>query len=288
MDAGVRDSALTVQGVLQAERLGQHLAASGIRYTHVFASDLQRAAKTAQALVSTQPKTNGDPELSVQQLPALREQDFGFYEGKPYYARQRDSGKSGKEQHRSQHQGDTGFQDVESKGSMITRTDAFVTEFIRPLILQDSPEQINVAAVVAHGIILSYVWRSILCMFAKQTVASAPGLAVGGGGSTSLEYLGGWSNTGYLELDIMICRANAEAEAKIENAGLPPVTQPGEASQAAETASNILPPTIRMMIRTVNGKEHLKGLKRARGVGSSQFDEGQKKIESFFKKTKVG
>ena len=44
-----------------------------------------------------------------------------------------------------------------------------------------------------------------------------------------------------------------------------------------------------MVIRKVNGKDHLKGLKRTGGgVGSSQFDEGQKKIETFFKKQKVG
>lgn len=262
-----------MQGALQAERLGQHLAASGIRYTHVFASDLQRAVKTAQALLSAQPEPTVGPGLCVRQLALLREQDFGFYEGKQFYARQRDSNKSGKDNHRSQHQDDPGFQDVESKESMTKRTDAFVAEHIRPLILQPLLAKDTVVAIVSHGILLSHLWRSILSMFAKQTVSLAPGLAVGGGGVTPLEYLGGWSNTGYLEVDITIPAVNTEA-----NDG---DLQPGYAPPSS------LPSAIKMLIRTVNGKEHLKGLKRARGVGSSRYDEGQKKIESFFKKTKV-
>jgi hypothetical protein len=39
---------------------------------------------------------------------------------------------------------------------------------------------------------------------------------------------------------------------------------------------------------TVNGKDHLKGLKRTGGgVGSSRHDASQKGIESFFKRRKV-
>ncbi|KAL8900877.1 MAG: hypothetical protein Q9207_005473 [Kuettlingeria erythrocarpa] len=272
--AGIKDSALTVQGVLQAERLGQHLAASEIRYTHVFASDLQRAVKTAQALLAAQPEPAAGSALSVRQSQELREQDFGFYEGKPFYARQRESNKSGKDNHRSQHQDDPDFKDVESKESMTARTDAFVAEHIRPLILQPAPGEDTVVAIVSHGILLSHLWRSILSMFVKQTVTLAPGLAVGGRGITPLEYLGGWSNTGYLELDI----TSSPSSAKTDDGDFQPEhALPGSLSS-----------TTKMLIRNVNGKEHLKGLKRARGVGSSQYDEGQKKIESFFKKAKVG
>ncbi|KAL8686237.1 MAG: hypothetical protein Q9218_007249 [Villophora microphyllina] len=259
--AGIRDSALTVQGVLQAERLGQFLTASGSRYTHVFSSDLQRAAKTAEALVLAQPRDNDSLALTVQQEPKLREQDFGFYEGKPFYARQHMSKKSGKNGHRPEHQEDPGFQDVESKESMAARTGAFVDEYLKPLLSDNSAEQKRVVAVVSHGILLSHLWRSILGMFAinKSAVALAPGVSIGNGGVTPLEYLGGWSNTGYLELDITMTSDKDEAS-----------------------------PTSKILIKTVNGKDHLKGLKRTRGVGSSQYDEGQKKIESFFKKTKTG
>lgn len=41
-------------------------------------------------------------------------------------------------------------------------------------------------------------------------------------------------------------------------------------------------------IMTINGKDHLKGLKRTGGgVGSSRHDASQKGIESFFKRRKV-
>ena len=56
-------------------------------------------------------------------------------------------------------------------------------------------------AVVAHGIILTHLWRSILGRFLPGNVSVAAGVMVGGAG-LGLEYLGGWSNTGYLELEI--------------------------------------------------------------------------------------
>lgn len=281
--AGVRDSPLTVQGVLQAERLGRYLTASEHRFTHVFASDLQRAVKTAEALLAAQTNDNGSVPVTVRQLPILREQDFGFYEGKPFYARQRDSKKSGKDVHRSRHQDEPGFQDVESKESMTTRTNAFVAEHLRPLLQGTVSEQQPIVMIVSHGIILSHLWRSILGMFSKHTVALAPGLSVGSGGVTPLEYLGGWSNTGYLELDITSPFLGTGPESNSKD-----IAPPQSSDKADEGTSNTLPSTSRLLIRTVNGKEHLRGLKRARGVGSSQHDEGQKKIDTFFKKTKTG
>ncbi|KAL8661539.1 MAG: hypothetical protein Q9202_005484 [Teloschistes flavicans] len=258
--AGSRDSALTVQGVLQAERLGQHLAASGNRYTNVFTSDLQRAVKTAEALLAAQPKGSNSLASTVELEPNLREQDFGFYEGKPFYARQHGSKKSGKDGHRSEHEEDPDFQDVESKESMAARTTSFIDRYLKPLLLEESAERQRAVAIVSHGILLSHLWRSILGMFGtnKSAVTLAPGVSIGNGGVTPLEYLGGWSNTGYLELDITM---TSDKEA--------------------------VSPTSKIIIKTVNGKDHLKGLKRARGVGSSQYDEGQKKIDSFFKKTKA-
>ncbi|KAL8932292.1 MAG: hypothetical protein Q9216_006895 [Gyalolechia sp. 2 TL-2023] len=284
--AGVRDSALTVQGFLQAERLAQYLAASGIRYSRVFASDLQRAVKTAEALLAAQPKQDDVQELTVQQLPVLREQDFGFYEGKPFYARQPYSDKSGKDTHRLHHQNDPSFEDVESKESMAKRTDTFLAEYLLPLICEDHPGQEVVVAIVSHGIILSQLWKSILGKFSKQTVALAPGLSIDNGGVTSLEHLGGWSNTGYLELDITTTATDAGGTCGDKVAQLEAGTD--DTGKLKEVLPVPLPPSVHMLIQTVNGKEHLKGLKRARGVGSSQYDQGQKKIESFFKKSKVG
>lgn len=282
--AGVRDSALTNHGVLQAERLGQCFANRDLHFTHLFSSDLQRAFKTAEAIRIAQIKknpTSTDLKLQVKPLKVLREQDFGFYEGKPFYARPSGSRKSGKDSHREEHVSEPGFQDVEAKESMATRADTFIHEQLLPLIC--GPEEFTVA-VVSHGIILNYLWRSLLKLFAKRTVSIAPGLAVGGASaSTPLEYLGGWSNTGYLELDIQPVLSRAEP-AVSESDNKPDLEQ--EESVDPDVSSSL--PELRMVIKAVNGKDHLAGLKRTRGVSSGKHDEGQKKIDGFFKKSKVG
>lgn len=282
--AGIRDSALTNHGVLQAERLGQYLVDRGLHFTHLFSSDLQRAYKTAKEL--SHEHSDKDPEsrnskLRVKQLKVLREQDFGFYEGKPFYARPSGSTKSGKESDRAEHATEPGFQDVESKESMAVRADKFVHEHLLPLICQ--PEEVTVA-VISHGIILNYLWRSILKLFAKRKVSIASGLALGGASASKpLEYLGGWSNTGYLELDIQAVMSKAEhavSESVIAS------NPEHEDSMDPDHLSAL--PGLRMVIHAVNGKEHLAGLKRTRGVSSGKHDEGQKKIDGFFKKSKIG
>ena len=278
--AGTRDSALTNHGVLQAERLGQYLAKRGLHFTHLFSSDLQRAYKTADAVGVAQ-SSKPEKKVPVKQLKVLREQDFGFYEGKPFYARPSGSDRSGKEEHRAQHHQEPGFQDVESKESLMSRADRFTHEYLLPIICRDSGSKEYTVAVVSHGIMLNYLWRSILKLFAQRTVALAPGLTVGSAGSSiPLEYLGGWSNTGYLELDIQPVVSSHT-----------PAVRESETADVAQVEADVLTPSagLRMIIKAVNGKEHLQGLKRTRGVGSGKHDEGQKKIESFFnKKSKVG
>ena len=217
----------------------------------------------------------------VKQLENLREQDFGFYEGKPFYARPSGSSKSGKENHRAEHASEPGFQDVESKESLATRANTFVHEHLVPLICDR--KEVTVA-VVSHGIILNHLWRSILKLFAKRTISMAPGLAVGGTNtSTPLEYLGGWSNTGYLELELQPVVSRAE-----------PAVSESDADSRGEHQDNVNSdhsspiPELHMVIKAVNGKDHLSGLKRTRGVSSGKYDEGQKKIDGFFKKCKTG
>lgn len=284
--AGVKDSALTMHGNLQAERLGKYFAESGLHFRKIFSSDLQRALKTATAIRLAQPLPDCDAapeaELQVTALPVLREQDFGFYEGKPFYARPRHSNKSGKENHRSQHQDDPDFKDVESKESMALRMSTFLQDHLVPAIRSGSMQRNNDIVIVSHGIILSQLWRCFLKLLAKSTITLSPGLSVGTGGTTPLEHLGGWSNTGYLELEILKNESAATGELVVSTA----------APRTLDLSSAIgdVPPPLhqyKAIIKTVNGKEHLKGLKRTRGVSSSKFDEGQKSIESFFKKRKV-
>ena len=264
--------------MLQAERLGQHLAKRGFRFTHYFSSYLQRANKTAKAIRNCQPHHSEDPEkkLHVTRLKTLQEQDFGFYEGKPFYVRPSNSTKSGMDYHRSQHSNEPGFQDIESKQSMSARADSFVHENLLPIICKDLGPKEATVAVISHGVILGYVWRSILRLFAQRTVSLAPGLSVGGtGGSMALESLGRFSNTGYLELDIQ----------PVMIAGDPAASESSNTNTSARTDVFTLYPGLRMVVIAVNGKEHLQGLKRTRGISSGKHDEGQKRIETFFQKS---
>ena len=277
---------MTIHGYLQADRLGRYLAATGLEFTNIFSSDLQRAAKTASAIRHSQQKVYGDSGLpSVKRLPILREQDFGYYEGKPFYARLKDSRRAGKDHHRVQHMNDPNFKDVESKESMTVRMDEFLDEHLVPLLKRLSKKEPTVA-IVSHGIILASLWRCILKTFEARSVKLKPGLAVGSGDYKTLEYLGGWSNTGYLELDIQ----KSSLANTIDSVDAIHSSRESSMKQLKESK----PATLegwKMTIKIVNGKEHLKGLKRTGGgVGSSKYDESQRKIESFFvsRKTKIG
>lgn len=270
-----------MHGSLQAERLGRFFTKNGLLFSHVYSSDLQRATKTARA-ICTWNDAAGANKLQVTVKEVLREQDFGFYEGKPFYARPRDAHKSGKENHRSQHQDDPDFQDVESKGSMDSRMNTFLAHDLLPLLFDEQQEE-NIIAVVSHGIILSHLWRCFLRLLPKNSVTLMAGLSVGKGEATPLEYLGGWSNTGYLELDIKRKSLAAIEPTKSKSSLEPPLSQSIDKDSLPKLHN------YKVTIKMVNGKEHLQGLKRTKGgVGSSKFDEGQKSIESFFKKQKVG
>lgn len=279
--AGVRDSALTVHGSLQADRLGQHFARTGIQFTHISSSDLQRAYKTAVAVLLAQGcSKEGDQvapaQLEVSRLVVLREQDFGSCEGKSFSARQRVTDVESKEDYISRHRQDPEFKDVESKESMDARMDTFVLEHLVPLLPVDSSMAEAIFAIVSHGIILNHLWKSCRKLFPRANVTSVPGIEVRGG----LEHLGGWSNTGYLELDIQ----PVPKEAPPDQAGN---IQPMPQSPNKDTTQPLLP--LRMIVKAVNSTEHLKNLRRTRGgVGSAKFDDGQKKIDAFFKRSRVG
>ena len=279
----MRDSALTIHGSLQADRLGRHFAHAGLRFTHIFSSDLQRAFKTAQAIRRAQPLRDRDigHDVTVTPLCVLREQDFGFYEGKPFYSRAAVSKISGKDTHRSQHHNDPGFKDVESKEAMAVRMNNFLNRHLLPIINGKGRKDDEVVAVISHGIILANLWRCLLKYFEERSVTLAPGISIGNGGVTTLEHLGGWSNTGYLELDVTGQKnAKKTTDGKTLTAGL---------RKSGRSDASLLLRGRKMTIKTINGKDHLNGLKRTGGgLGSSKHDEGQKKIDGFFKKQKRG
>lgn len=211
--AGRRDSALTNHGVDQARRLGAYLAANRPALTRVFASPLQRAHKTANVLTSAQSSS----DLAITTVPELVEKDFGYYEGKPSTARSRDSSKAGKGIHRDAHKNDPDFVDVESKDSLAHRADTFLDEHLLH-VLDDEAEfggaAEHVVAIVSHGILLSHLWRRLLLRLQPKTVVVTHEV-LASRGRLVLEHLGGWSNTGFLELSIQAVDSSAGSEVKL-------------------------------------------------------------------------
>ncbi|KAH7407157.1 histidine phosphatase superfamily [Cadophora sp. MPI-SDFR-AT-0126] len=291
--AGVTDSALTNHGVLQANRLATHLATTGVKISYIFSSDLQRAFKTAEAIrVAQFPAPTETTKLEV-----LREQDFGFYEGKSFIERPKEGNKSGKAAHQEEHRSDPGFKDVESKDSMKARSDAFIDTHLTPL-LNVVPEG-HTVAVVAHGIILSHLWRAFLKRFHPSKVSVGQGIQPAGNGF-GLEHLGGWSNTGYLDLEVKpidTMSVSAATEKTEPAAGPTPSDSGSDLPQKPSTPPPTIPTTpaplsqllgMSLLVRAVNSKEHLVGLKKTRGgIGSLEHDSNQKTVDSFFKKRRM-
>jgi broad specificity phosphatase PhoE len=284
--AGITDSALTNHGVLQTRRLGEHLASSGHVFSNIFSSDLQRALKTAQAICAAQPG-GGDGKLTVEQNPLLRELDFGSKERQRF---QPDSNSSKDSQKiRSRQKLTASFQPQETRESMIARADKFLDDHLIDLIGEDESstkqDKDRSAAIVSHGMFLSTLWKRLLILFDKNLVSASAGVLTADR-LINMEHLGAWSNTGYLELLI-----RHQPSADVDGAS---ALAPAEVNAGVETEPKIIPRSRQlknstMLIEAVNKRDHLKNLKRTGGgVGSSKHDEGQKTIESFFKKRRVG
>jgi hypothetical protein len=204
----------------------------------------------------------------VHKLEILREQDFGSLEG---MGTSRRRGGSSNRDKPSQLDGVVGFKEVESKESMVARMDDFLNENLLPIIAEeDLGKSIlveEVVAIVSHGIILSVLWRCLLKRFDLSSVSSSQRALEQS--KQSKDSYGRWANTGYLELHIS---KKTDQEAKQDDV------------QSALDANRTLV-AWNMSIRNINAKDHLIGLKRTGGgVGSSKFDEGQPKIETFFKR----
>ncbi|TAQ84131.1 hypothetical protein B7494_g7554 [Chlorociboria aeruginascens] len=279
--AGVTDSALTIHGILQANRLGSYLATTAVKVSHIFSSDLQRAAKTAEIVLAAQPRTLSTP-TAVKKDENLREQDFGDYEGKAY--RKRSKNNTGDMNHNLAR-----FKDVESKEAMRTRMDIFIDTHLQPLFHTTADE--DTVVVVAHGIILIYLWQRILARF-LHSVAVSSGVLVGDRG---LHYPGIWSNTGYMDLEI-----KSIPTASIDSSSLPlgleskswlevdsKYTSPPLTPSASTSAIPLNNPYLQksLVVKSVNNLEHLRGVKKTRGgIGSSAHDSTQKTMDFFLVK----
>lgn len=286
--AGVRDSELTVHGSLQASRLGDWFVEKSVELTYIFSSDLQRAYKTAQAIRKAQLAqfdVTDSRGLEVKPLRLLQERDFGSYEGKPFGSRNSRAiaRKSLREEHLVQRQ------DVETQESMDQRMNSFLDRHLLPLLSEVQGDQRPNVAIVSHGIALGSLWRCLMKRFAIHSVSvtmNLPGSGKLGATGTNLEHLGGWSNTGFLELDIKKQLDSTEIVEACSSKTADTTTVTISKSSIASPHPILYDWT--MAIKAINSKEHLNQLKRTRGgVGSSAYDCNQKNLETFFKRVKT-
>ncbi|KKY37921.1 putative phosphoglycerate mutase family protein [Diaporthe ampelina] len=285
--AGSRDSSLTNHGVLQARRLGAHLAARSSvvgPVKRIFVSNLQRAVRTAEAVAETQAGLDPSGEtVGVVQLPELREKDFGSDEGRRFGSRGADPA-----------QKTAGWLEPESKESMKARVERFIDAHLVPTVLRGFHSDVNHSlAIVAHGIILNVLLRCLLARFGPEelTRLTRPTDTPG-----KMEWLASWSNTGYLEADLRLRITAPPAAAEPRPAATPANSRPmlgsvvprqgsRDNAVAATDARQAEAPTLEilMTVTTVNSTEHLQGLKKTRGgIGSAAFDQKQKTMDSFF------
>jgi hypothetical protein len=251
----------------------------------------------------------------VVMLPVLAEQDFGSYEGKKFYEQPAES-------NRQAHNDVEGFVDVESKESLARRADSFLDEHLLPIILGVTVHTQQVIAVVSHGIMLSALWKRLLLRLPLHSVTLSTEHAVPH--RPSLEHLGGWSNTGYLELYMTQESSQGSAlglDVPVSSLTKPSASSPytpvvgvdegdtimSQTSTAASPTSASGPPTLlvssdtggmpglvkplhgwKTVIETINGKDHLRTLKRTGGgLGNSRHDPSQRNMDSFFKRQKL-
>jgi probable phosphoglycerate mutase len=212
---------------------------------HIFSSDLQRAALTAQAIVDARQLPQ-----AVVQLADLRERDFRSTEGVKIGTRT------------TMGPGGNPHPDAETHAEMTVRVERFIDMHLGPVLgWSDTTAETGVVAVVAHGIILNVLLRSLLTRFAPAELAK---LVKPGPGRS--EWLASWSNTGYLE-----------AVVTSEPAGMPP-------SSTGPSGLAPLGREVRLRVMSMNNTDHLQGLRKTRGgIGSAKFDTKQKTMDSFFK-----
>lgn len=214
----------------------------------------------------------------------------------------------------------TGLVQVETKDAMGKRADIFLNEHFVPLLDDFSMPPTLVVAIVSHGIFLSILWKRLLKRLPPKSITLSADASLAP--PPSLEHLGGWSNTGLLEL--LLTRSAAKEANPSESGSSADATAaslssvkalsssegtskdkilPCDAKEVIFEASSLLADLInpsikpsqpnmiqgwKTLIVAINGKDHLKGLKRTGGgVGTSRHDASQRSIETFFKRRKT-
>jgi broad specificity phosphatase PhoE len=292
---------LTNHGVQQAQRLGQYFSNAGIAFTHLFSSHLKRAMKTAEIVLSHQrpmdASSSGEDLPQIVQTPLIKEQDFGWYEGKSYVERPYNSVRNGRNDHRETHKDDEAFVDMEPIELITIRVDNFLDEHLFPLLDSSMGTKMPTVAVVSHGVTLAHIWRRLLLRLSPGSLNVHPELLTTLG-HFDPQRLGGWTNTGFLALEfnrnslVPVAIPSAQDAATVSDTTTSGIGPESQAPNTIQPVANV-PTALCILdgwtttIHTINGTSHLVGLKRTRGgVGSAAHDENQKTIDTFFKKRK--
>ncbi len=127
---GHRPGKLTKKGIEQAEKLALRLKDEKI--DKIFVSDLKRCVDTAAAIIKFHPKAE------VTYEPAIREQSFGIFEGKPYGTMGENANKIGAKKYQYKPEGGESMEELTKR----------VTTFLHKLIHQEKDKTI---LIVSHG-----------------------------------------------------------------------------------------------------------------------------------------
>ncbi|RMZ88886.1 hypothetical protein DV736_g3883, partial [Chaetothyriales sp. CBS 134916] len=261
----------------KAERLGKALAETrGLRFTHIFASTLQRAWITADSVQKHQSRLyqedgNHQSVPQVAQSGLLLEQDFGSFELVKW------SGTTNR--HFSLPDPDTpGFKPRETAEAMKWRADSFIKDFLLPLVIAEGEETTEatmdkvVVAVVSHGLFLQQLWKNLFMCFEPGSVSLGPDTVIPSisGHQPSVVEVARWTNTAYLD------RTNNRESVT----SLPIVAEATTAENKTAAPANVLLHR-HLRVLAINRSDHLSDLKRD-GVGSSPYDFKQQSIKAFF------
>ncbi|KAI1936910.1 hypothetical protein LOZ66_004419 [Ophidiomyces ophidiicola] len=257
LSAGVTDSALTNHGIIQIERLSCHLRAQGVRFTRVFSSPLQRARMTAEGLCKE------SVDLQPVFLPILIEKNFGSMEGKSWR-----SNSTSLPSEPGTHQ------EPETASSVAARVKQFIDSFLFPLL--QANHETEVVAVVSHGLTLLAMWDTLTALCGSDDLIFGPA-------PLAQPRHPGWSNTGYMELEVVQSPEKAHEHVFPGVTSQEPTASTGGLPILSDSALGFL----KITVHRANERQHLHGLRRTRnGVGSAKHDPQQKRIDHFFPKPK--
>lgn len=224
---------------------------------------------TAQAIVDARRPVESSPvrsesDISVVQLPDLRERDFRSLEGTKVGSRQAAA------------TGGYRFRDPETHAEMAVRVDRFISVHLNPILemIQASAaeEDHGSVVVVAHGMILNVLLKRLLMRFSTPGEVEKLFPA-----RSNLEWMASWWNTAYLEAVVSPRSAVAMTASTGDGSSGPTPPVIGTVAPGSD-------PAVRLNIIGVNRVDHLQGLKKTRGgIGSAKFDTKQKTVDSFFR-----